>query len=647
MNRRLLELVDEQHSVDFSVFDSNGDDIITDEELIVVNLRVHTDDSGDAGQRFLCDGTPPPCPTVTMNGMTIAVSVAMGLHGTNFLTWVHETAHIAVQQTDLYDYGVGSLAIGGPTGSNLPDLSFSANAWEKMHWGWATPTVVVKDGFYTVDQAYTTGESFILYDPDKGTNDYFMVENRQQLAGTYDKDATDDGLVIWRIDEAKFNSNSARPIEIMRADGATNPVCNPYCYGGSNGDAWNPADPATPQRTMSRTWRDGTASNVAVRAIGASGNTVRAYFDVRGPGVLVDAYPVDLYGPPKVVAAPCNVAVPVMNAGEAVDTFEFRSPGCPPGDSVPLRDAGSGCGDNVAAGLTPARPSRRDCDGPVTGTSLSDPSVTSTDSMDVQVVHISDLAILGVQADGTPAEMLFGDAHSITVSTKVTNNGPSWPTDATVTMTAVPSAGVQVTPASWTQNLLALAKGEVRELSNTFQVSCQGPGQQSFTFVVEIKPTLATETDLVDTNNTGQVTFVTDCVVPVAINIKPGGFPNAISRNGTAPVAVLTTRAGEYGLPFDFDATKIDPLSVRFGPASLVFPGTGGATAVHGKGHLEDATELDEMTLDGDLDMVLQFRVADSGLTSSSTEACIKGTFTGTDGTMHKFFGCDSVKMSP
>ena len=155
------------------------------------------------------------------------------------------------------------------------------------------------------------------------------------------------------------------------------------------------------------------------------------------------------------------------------------------------------------------------------------------------------------------------------------------------------------------------------------------------------------ETDLVDTNNVAQATFVTNCVVPVAVNIKPGGFPNAVNLKGTAPVAVLTTRAGEYGLPLAFDATKIDPLSVRFGPASLVFPETGGATAIHGTGHLEDAWELDEKTRDKDLDMVLQFRVADSGLTPASTEACVKGTFTGTDGAVHKFFGCDSVKVSP
>ena len=70
-----------------------------------------------------------------------------------------------------------------------------------MHWGWITPQVVDHDGFYDVRRADTTGDSFILYDPDRGTDDYFIVENRRAVTGTYDEDVADQGLVIWRIDE--------------------------------------------------------------------------------------------------------------------------------------------------------------------------------------------------------------------------------------------------------------------------------------------------------------------------------------------------------------------------------------------------------------------------------------------------------------
>jgi hypothetical protein len=42
-------------------------------------------------------------------------------------------------------------------------------------------------------------------------------------------------------------------------------------------------------------------------------------------------------------------------------------------------------------------------------------------------------------------------------------------------------------------------------------------------------------------------------------------------------------------------------------------------------GSLDDSYELDETTKDGDIDLVLHFRVGDSGLTASSTQGCVAG----------------------
>jgi len=52
---------------------------------------------------------------------------------------------------------------------------------------------------------------------------------------------------------------------------------------------------------------------------------------------------------------------------------------------------------------------------------------------------------------------------------------------------------------------------------------------------------------------------VTPTVLPVEIDIKPGSYPNSINpnSNGVIPVAILTTPS--------FDATTVDPLSVKFG----------------------------------------------------------------------------------
>jgi hypothetical protein len=120
---------------------------------------------------------------------------------------------------------------------------------------------------------------------------------------------------------------------------------------------------------------------------------------------------------------------------------------------------------------------------------------------------------------------------------------------------------------------------------------------------------------------------LTPTVIEVAIDIKPGSFPNSINpnSNGIIPVAILTTAA--------FDATTVDPLSVEFGP--------NGATESHGKGHIEDADG------DGDLDMVLHFKTQQTGIQCGDTDATLTGTangqnITGTDAI--QTVGCSSPK---
>ena len=107
---------------------------------------------------------------------------------------------------------------------------------------------------------------------------------------------------------------------------------------------------------------------------------------------------------------------------------------------------------------------------------------------------------------------------------------------------------------------------------------------------------------------------------PIAINIKPSSFPNSINPNskGVIPVAILTTE--------DFDATTVDPGSVRFG--------VGEAIEKHGVGHIED------VDTDGDDDVVYHFPTQDSGIQCGETTATLTGaTFGGQPVT-----GSDSIE---
>jgi hypothetical protein len=109
-------------------------------------------------------------------------------------------------------------------------------------------------------------------------------------------------------------------------------------------------------------------------------------------------------------------------------------------------------------------------------------------------------------------------------------------------------------------------------------------------------------------------------VVPVAIDIKPGSFPNSINprSKGVIPAAILTTDT--------FDATTVDPTTVRFGPT-----GTEAASV---------QSALEDVDGDGDTDMILHFKTQDTGIVCGDTSASLTGeTFGG-----QAIEGSDSIK---
>jgi hypothetical protein len=99
-------------------------------------------------------------------------------------------------------------------------------------------------------------------------------------------------------------------------------------------------------------------------------------------------------------------------------------------------------------------------------------------------------------------------------------------------------------------------------------------------------------------------------IVEVSLDIKPRSSRNSINpkSNGVIRVAILTTNT--------FDATIVDPLTVRFGPR--------GAKEVHSTGHIKDVNH------DGNSDLVLHFKTRATGIKCGDTSASLTGaTFDG------------------
>src|SRR5436190_1879963 len=89
---------------------------------------------------------------------------------------------------------------------------------------------------------------------------------------------------------------------------------------------------------------------------------------------------------------------------------------------------------------------------------------------------------------------------------------------------------------------------------------------------------------------------------PTEVTIDVRSTINPRSK-GVIPVVIFTTAT--------FDATTVDPSTVRFGP--------GNASEAHGTGHISDVDG------DGDLDLMLHFRTQDAAIPCGATSATLTG----------------------
>ena len=155
-----------------------------------------------------------------------------------------------------------------------------------------------------------------------------------------------------------------------------------------------------------------------------------------------------------------------------------------------------------------------------------------------------DLGIVSFEAVDPPAEILVGEAVNITLRKVITNLGPLGIMDTKLTTTATAPAGATVTPALLELEEPELTLDELREVEEVFTVECQGFSHHTFTFVNTIEPLNSVFVDPNPDNDQAELVVDIECVVPVAINIKPHSHPNSVNLKSTVPLAVLTTMAG-------------------------------------------------------------------------------------------------------
>jgi len=112
----------------------------------------------------------------------------------------------------------------------------------------------------------------------------------------------------------------------------------------------------------------------------------------------------------------------------------------------------------------------------------------------------------------------------------------------------------------------------------------------------------------------------------VAIDIKPGTFPNTVNlgSNGVVPVAIISTAT--------FDAREVDPASVTL---------AGARVKVKGKGTYQSLSQ--DVNGDGRQDLVVHVMTQALELTTGDTRAVLEGrTFGG-----QRIVGADSIRVVP
>lgn len=251
---------------------------------------------------------------------------------------------------------------------------------------------------------------------------------------------------------------------------------------------------------------------------------------------------------------------------------------------------------------------------------------------------LEDQADVGVEKSCAPAGEVALAGETFTCSITVRNAGPGLPRALTLTdsieglspddftldsasftiaddPTAYPCAitsGSEFTCALGTVPVDGVATA-------TVTITPERPG--TITDVAEVT-TDSLDDDLAD--NDAEATV--EVFLPVQIDIRPGGTPNAVNpaAGGNVPVAILTTP--------DFVATTVNAASVCFGDAEA--PAQRDCSEAHGTGHEQDVDR------DRDLDLLLHYETQETGIDVGDTRACLTGA---TSAGIH-IFGCDTVK---
>jgi len=196
-------------------------------------------------------------------------------------TFCHENGHMLCDYPDLYDdeenaqsSGVGMYCL--MCAGNFDEKNpLPISAYLKRLSGW-TNQVIPLEHDRVVELTAGSNDMAIH---SRGGREYFLIENRQRSGR--DGSLRDSGLAIWHVDETGDNSReqmtpaSHYELSLEQADGLFQ-LERSRGQMGDAGDLYEgPAARFADDTTPSSRWWNGTASNLSIDQISASGPTMR------------------------------------------------------------------------------------------------------------------------------------------------------------------------------------------------------------------------------------------------------------------------------------------------------------------------------------------------------------------------------------
>jgi M6 family metalloprotease-like protein len=201
----------------FDVFDTKKDATLSPDELGI--LLVFPQNNTDGYWRQTQGKQYPKSEPLVVQGVTIPVITEWYAgYSPDLATAAHELAHLLIHTGDMYFDGPWPYAAARYSNSDAAWTgAVHLSAPEKLKLGWLNYRVATQPGTYVLKEVETTGDVLVLFSPNRGTDEYYLIENRWR-GTSYDAGGPKigdgipmDGIAVWHVIENPAVFNSVTP----------------------------------------------------------------------------------------------------------------------------------------------------------------------------------------------------------------------------------------------------------------------------------------------------------------------------------------------------------------------------------------------------------------------------------------------------